>query len=483
MIRIFSKKKSIVSYLVIIFLSLFEALAFATSLGDMSYLKRNYTQVRNFEEYLFKPPLQNPEELINPYQIKTHSALILKDGKIIYEKYAEGYGKDRPQKLWSISKAITNLLVGIAVRENKISMKDNVCHYFKKYRLQFNCKDMTIENLMGWSSGLYWKERNLPSSTTNMLYGSAGYKDSIGFILKHSLAGKPGELWHYSSADTNLLMYILSQVYKPEEYAKLPWIKFFNELDIHSATWEKDHKGVFQGCCSLYLTSRDLVRVGEFMLEKGSWLGKNFLPKGWIKNYVQTTSPSFLKKPTFIHGLLVPSFQWWINKPSFHKQVFKPKAISAPDDLYTAIGFAGQYLFVIPSMNTVIIRTGPVQDVFIDINALVGLALGIITGRQYASPIRTFQVPYTLGEEFPLPQTNNKFNPSKMINNYVSKELCSCLFVEGGTKSDCLDQLEGFITNTQLISSSYKHKNVAVSHLGFLKSKSHYSKFYGCQIQ
>ena len=59
-------------------------------------------------------------------------------------------------------------------------------------------------------------------------------------------------------------------------------------------------------------------------------------------------------------------------------------------------------------MNTVIIRTGPIQDVFIDINAIVGLALGIITGKQYDSPIRTFQVPYSIGEEFPFPKNNSK---------------------------------------------------------------------------
>ncbi len=485
MIRI-SFKKRINPHFIIIFLSFFGVFGSpASPLNDMSYLKRNYSQVRSFENYLFKPPLENPEELINPYQIKTHSALILKDGKIIYEKYAEGYDKDRPHKMWSISKAITSLLIGIAVKENRLSLKDNVCRYFKKYTLQFNCKNMTIEDLMGWSSGLRWKERDFPSSTINMLYTSIGYKDSTSFILKHSLAGKPGELWHYSSADTNLLTYILSQVYKSDEYAKLPWIKLFNELDVQNATWEKDHKGIFQGCCSLYLTSRDLARVGEFMLEKGNWLGKDFLPKDWIKNYVQTTSPSFLKEPIFIRGLLVPSFQWWINKPSFHKKVFKPRAISAPDDLFAAVGYAGQYFFIIPSMNTVIIRTGPVQDIFIDINAIVGLALGIITGKQYVSPIRTFQVPYTLGEEFPLPlpQINNNFNSAQMINNYVSKELCSCLFVEKGTKHECLDQLEDFIKNTQVISSSYKNKTVKVSHLGFLKSTSHYSKFYGCRIQ
>ena len=187
-IQIFSKKNGF--YSLIIILNLFGVFCFATPLSDMSYLKKNYSQVRSFEEYLFKPPLQNPEELVHPYQIETHSALILKDGKIIYEKYAYGYSKDRPHKLWSVSKAITNLLVGIAVRENKFSMKDNVCRFFKKHSLQFNCKDMTVENLMDWSSGLHWKEKDIPSSTTNMLYGDNGYTDSTKFILKHPLAGK-----------------------------------------------------------------------------------------------------------------------------------------------------------------------------------------------------------------------------------------------------------------------------------------------------
>lgn len=454
--------------------------------NDFSYLQKNYSQIRTFENYLFPPQLENRREYTQITQLKTHSTLILKDGKIIYEKYAKGYHKHRPQKLWSVSKAVTNLLIGIAVRENKISIQDTICSYFKSYEMKFDCKKMTIKDILGWSSGLHWREmltEPLSSSVFNMLYNKAGYKDAASFILSHPLIRKPGTSWHYSSGDTNLLMAILSQVYKPSEYAVLPWTKLFNELGIQSAVWETDSKGVFHGCCSLYMTTRDLARIGEFMLNKGRWLGKDFFPEDWINHYVQSISPAFLNDPVAIREQIVPSFQWWVNKPSRHKQVLKPRALqSAPEDLYLAIGYAGQLLFIIPSMNMVIVRTGSFDaDVYLDTNALVGLALGIVTGKQYAQPIRQTFVPFSIGREYDSPRKYS-YNSAGVMNNFLAKEMCSCMFVEGRNEFSCLEQFKPLKSRWQNISVSKPTKSVKVSALGWSAGRAHYSGRYGCYL-
>ena len=485
MMTIFFKRNSLKGLL--FFLPVFAESYSPSWSNDFSYLQKNYSQIRTFEDYLFPPTLPNREEYTHTTQLKTHSTLILKDGKIIYEKYAKGYHKDRPQKLWSISKAVTNLLVAIAVKENKISVQDNVCPYFKGYEVKFDCKKMTIENLLGWSSGLHWREvftNPLNSSVFNMLYNEKGYQDAISFILSHPLIRQPGTSWHYSSADTNLLMAILAQVYKPSEYAVLPWIKLFNELGIQSAVWETDGKGVFHGCCSLYMTTRDIARVGEFMLNEGQWLGKNFFPEGWISRYIQSISPAFLKDPVLIREQIVPSFQWWLNKPSRHKQVLKPRALqSAPKDLYLAVGYAGQLLFIIPSMNMVIVRTGSFDaDMYLDTNALVGLALGIVTGKQYAHPIRQTFVPFSIGREYDPPRKYS-LNPARTMNNFLAKEMCSCLFVEGRSKWSCLEQFKPFKNRWQNISITRSEKNVKVSVLGLFSSRAYHSGRYGCYLR
>ena len=452
--------------------------------NDFSYLQKNYSQMRMFENYLFPPSLADREEYTHTTQLRTHSTLILKDGKIIYEKYARGYHKDRPQKLWSISKAVTSLLIAIAVKENKISVQDNICSYFKGYEFKFDCKKMTIKSLLGWSSGLHWREVSadpLTSSVFNMLYNRKGYRDAVSFILSHPLIRQPGTSWHYSSADTNLLMAILAQVYKPSEYVVLPWIKLFNELGIQSAVWETDSKGVFHGCCSLYMTIRDLARIGEFMLNEGRWLGKDFFPKNWIHRYVQSISPAFLKEPVVVREQIVPSFQWWVNKPSRHKQVVKPRALqSAPEDLYLALGYAGQLLFIIPSMNMVIVRTGSFDmDVYLDTNALVGLALGMVTGKQYAQPIRQTFIPFSIGREYESPRKYN-INPVKVMNTFLAKEMCSCMFVEGKSEWSCLNQFESVKSRWQNVSISQSKKNVKVSIFGFSAGRAYHSGRYGC---
>ncbi len=485
MILNFFKKDSLA---VFFFIFPFFAESYSSSWSnDFSYLQKNYSQIRIFENYLFPSRLEDHREYTHVTHLKTHSTLILKDGKIIYEKYAKGYHKNRPQRLWSVSKAVTNLLIAIAVKENKIFVKDNVCSYFKSYEIKFDCKKMTIEDLLGWSSGLHWREaltQPLTSSVFNMLYNKRGYEDATSFILSHSLIKQPGTSWHYSSADTNLLMAILAQVYKPSEYAVLPWVKLFNELGIQSAVWETDSKGVFHGCCSLYMTTRDLARIGEFMLSKGQWLGKDFFPKDWMSNYVQSISPAFLKEPVAIREQIVPSFQWWVNKPSRHKQVVKPRALqSAPEDLYLAIGYAGQLLFIIPSMNMVIVRTGSFDaDVYLDTNALVALALGIVTGKQYAQPIRQTFVPFSIGQEYDSPRKYS-FNSMGVMNNFIAKEMCSCMFVEGKSEFSCLEQLKSFKSRWQNVSISESGKSVKVSAFGFSAGRSYYSSRYGCYLR
>ena len=451
--------------------------------NDFSYLQKNYSQMRSFENYLFAPHLEEEDEYIKTTHLSTHAALILKDGKIIYEKYAKGYTKNHPQKLWSISKSITNLLVAIAVKEGRISLQDNVCPYFKEYKINFDCTKMTVEHLLGWSSGLHWREiftQPLDSSVFNMLYNKAGYKDITSFILSHSVVTSPGSSWHYSSADTNLLMAILSKVYSSEQYARLPWLKLFDELGVQKAIWERDHKGVFLGCCSLYLTARDLARIGEFMLNQGRWLGKTFFPKNWIKNYVQAISPSFLKNPILIREQFVPSFHWWVNQPSRHADVLKPRALqTAPSDSYLAVGYSGQLLVIIPSMNTVIVRMGPTQGVYIDTNAVVGLALGVITGKQYVYPVRSTFVPFSIGEEYALPRKYD-LNSLEVMNNFIAKEMCNCIFVEKQNEAICKNKLSPFLKKMQWL--SVRKNSVKASVFGFASGRAASVGKYGCTL-
>ena len=455
-------------------------------LSNSYYLRKHYTQVRHFEQYLFADQIIDDEETDQFVDLRTHTALIVKDNQIIYEKYSKGHDQYRPQKLLSISKSITNLLIGIAVKENKISLQDNLCKYFKDFEFRLDCSKITIENLLGWSSGIHWREifdAPFSSSIFNLLYTKTGYKDSTSFILNHPLIKKPGTSWHYSSADTNLLMAVLSKVYHPNEYVSLPWTKLFNELGIQSAFWDKDHKEVFNGCCSLYLTARDLARIGVFMLKKGQWMGRQYLPNNWIPKYVKRISPSFLKEPILIKEQFVPGFHWWVNLPSQHGKIYKPRAlINAPNDLFLAIGFGGQYLIIIPSMNMIFVRTGQPSSAYLDVNALVGMAISIVNGKDYNLPIQKQPLPFSIGQEYSPPQ-EYKPSVSQTLNNFVAKEMCNCIFIEKGSKEHCTENLFTYIKPFQNISVSRKQKHVKVSMLKiFQLSQASFNDRYGCRL-
>lgn len=457
-------------------------------LNDSYYLTKNHSQVRDFEHYLFSSKIEEEREENDKHfsDLRTHSVLIVKDGKIIYEKYSKGYDKNRPQKLWSISKSITHLLIAIAVKENKISLEDTLCTYFRDYEIKFDCKKATIKDLLGMSSGIHWREsldQPLNSSAFNMLYNKIGYKDSTSFILSHPLIKEPGSSWHYSSGNTNLLMSVLSKAYRPEQYATLPWTQLFHPMGIQNAYWDTDHKGIFNGCCSLYLTTRDLARIGQLLLQKGQWGGKSFFSEQWMKKYIQSIPSSFLKNPVLVIEQFVPSFHWVVNKQSQYGRVTIPKALpDAPEDLLAAVGHAGQFLFVIPSMNTVFVRTGDTAGLYLDINAMVGMALNIIRGGSYVRPIRKKPVPFIIGKEYGPPKNYGK-NQLKLTNNFVAKEVCSCFFIEKKEPEECVNNISIRFNISPSISISKEQKMVKTSHFLFFPSKAHYKGRYGCLLE
>ncbi len=453
--------------------------------ADSSYLRKNYSQVRNFENYIFSIPDQS-EELVHPEIHRTFSTIIIKNNHIIYEKYSNGHDKNRAQKLWSISKSITNLLIGIAVREKKLKLSNNICSFFKDYIMNFNCTKMKVKDLLSWSSGIHWRElfsNPLKSSVFNLLYNEFGYKDSTSFILKHPLIRSPGESWHYSSSDTNLLMSILSKIHSEKEYISLPWDKLFNKIGIESAVWDTDSKGVFNGCCSLYMTSRDLARIGLLILNRGKWGEERILSEDWIEKYVFSVSPSFFKEPILILEQFVPGYHWWVNKPSNHNNVHKPRALpDAPEDLVAAVGYAGQFLFIIPSENMIIVRTGDSPDYYLDMNAMIAMAIGITKNTSYSRPIRTKPVPYSLGVEYeaPLKYTENTF---KSLNNFIAKEMCYCVFIEKETEKICMENLKYKFKNLPSIFISKKRNYVKTSSFKlFFPSKATFKNRHGCQL-
>ncbi|TPG80461.1 serine hydrolase domain-containing protein [Pseudomonas arsenicoxydans] len=299
--------------------------------------------------------------------IRTDALLVIRDGQLIYERYAGPTTADTPHLTWSISKSLMATVLGVAYGEGLFKLQDPVQTFYPPMKKH---PDVTMADLLHWASGLDWQEdyeyAPLKSSVVAMLY-TRGHQDMAAFTAEHAEYAKPDQAFRYSSGDSGLLAAALKTIVGPKRYPDYPWTALFDPLGIHHAVWETDATGVFVASSYAYLTARDLARVGLLMARDGRWQGRQLLPEDWV---------AFNRQP-FAHYKAhqddaVPGGQWWLNRAVDGAAQPWP---DAPADTYAALGHWGQAMYVIPSENLVIVRYGDDRDESYQHNDLLRLAL------------------------------------------------------------------------------------------------------------
>lgn len=270
----------------------------------------------------------------------TRSIIVVHHGKIIKEQYLNGFTADMPQTGWSMAKSITNALIGILVKEGKLSINQN--NLFEEWTKD-DRKNITLGNLLNANSGLAWKEvYSFPSPANKMLYEEDDMpKYARGFPLEE----KPGTHFKYSSGTTNMLSGIIRQK-AGEEYYNFVHDKLFARIGMNSAVMEADAGGTFVGSSYCFASARDWARFGLLYLNDGLVNGERILPEGWV---TYTTTPA--------SGALMGEYgaQFWLNagEPGNPKH---RTYIDVPTDCFFAEGYQGQQVFIIPSYDVVIVR-------------------------------------------------------------------------------------------------------------------------------
>ncbi len=306
---------------------------------------------------------------------RTDAVFILKDGKTLHERYARDTKPEAPHPLWSISKSVTQALVGAAIAEGKLKLTDSLCALLRQPLPASHCS-ITAQSLLQMSSGLRWQEtyEHEPptrSSVMQMLYGE-GRASMASFVLGHPVASAPGSSWNYSSGDSLLLMRLLQSVYPAADYERLPWSRLFERLGIRSAVWERDQAGTFIASSALFMSARDLARFGQLYLADGVWGGSRILPQGWV-NLAKKPPDSFFK-PEHLSGEAIGAAQFWVNLALLSPHGRKPWP-DAPADAFAALGHWGQSLWILPGENTVIVRLADDREELFDSNVFLKLAL------------------------------------------------------------------------------------------------------------
>jgi len=251
--------------------------------------------------------------------------LVVKDGKVVLERYGLGRG---PQDRWtsfSVAKSVTSTLVGAAIRDGSISGLDAMVTTYIPELKGSAYDGVSVRDLITMRSGAKWDENYAdPKSDVNRLIG----QPFVPFMKQLTRAHKPGTVFNYNSGETNLVgVLVMQATHKSlaDYLSEKIWSRMGAEQD---ALWIKGQDGNEAGGCCISMSLRDYARFALFFMEGG----KDVLPDGWVQQASSKQTPSDF-------GDLGYGFLWWTHD----------------DGTYEAIGIFGQSIFISPRENLVIV--------------------------------------------------------------------------------------------------------------------------------
>ena len=266
----------------------------------------------------------------------TVAFLVLLGNRVLLERYFQGYERTTPVMVFSVSKSILSLLIGMAIEDGLIaSVRQPVTDFIPELAPQ-GFSEVTIENLLQMTSGIDYTENDNPLGEHVRLYYTDHLEDEL---LRLTLGQAPGTRFEYRSSDALLLGLILSRALGDQTITEYTQQRLWDRLGMEGeGSWGIDHApdGLEKVGCCLSMTARDLARVGRLYLQGGKWKGEQVVPESWIRRpfAVETSDGA---SPEY-------QYMWW--RPS------------AGSGAIMAKGYLGQYLYLNPKHDIVIVRLG-----------------------------------------------------------------------------------------------------------------------------
>lgn len=279
---------------------------------------------------------------------RTRAVLVVHEGALVAERYAPSFDQASPLLGWSMSKSVTSALVGILVRDGKLTL--NAPAPVPEWRDADDPRGaITLDMLMRMSDGLDFSEDYAGpfADVLHMLYKSG---DFGAYTASRPLAFEPDSHWNYSSGTSNLVSRIIRDAVggSYSDYLDFPREQLFHPLGITSMLMEPDPSGTIVGSSYTYATARDWARFGLLFLNEGVWNEKRIFPPGWV-TYCTTPTPA---APDGRYGA-----HWWLNAGTAENPEQRPFP-ELPPDLYFASGHEGQFVVIVPSRDAVVVRLG-----------------------------------------------------------------------------------------------------------------------------
>jgi len=263
------------------------------------------------------------------------SALIVRHGYVVGERYFQGHDSTERFDLRSATKSIVSVVAGIAIQRHAIRgvdepIADFVPEAFVGDDVDQRKRRITIRDLLTMTSGLDWNELDADSYfLSRQPWGVA--------ILDRKLSDDPGRRFNYSSGNAHLVSIAITRGARATT-RELGNQFLFHPLgfDVPLGDWPGDPQGVTAGGAGLRLSSRELAKIGYLYLNDGCWSGTQLVPASWVKQSTSVWSHPGASARGY-------GYLWWISA-------------SIPN-AYLALGWGGQYLIVDPDHDAIIVLT------------------------------------------------------------------------------------------------------------------------------
>ena len=284
-----------------------------------------------------------------------HSVMIVRNGNVIYSHWQSAGAENVPHVLHSVSKTFTATAVGLAIADGKMALTDKVVDYFPDKlpaQVSDNLKAMTVRDLLTMSCG-----HDVEPSFRG------AQQDWVSAFLAHPVIHEPGKFYLYNSLGTYMLSAIVQKV-TGEKVVDYLTPRLFSPLHISKPRWEESPQGINCGGWGLYLKTEDLAKMGQLLLQKGKWNGKQLIPAEWVaemsKKQVESVNPGTRLEDAAAKGMTVETSDWM---QGYGYQMWRCRP-----GCFRADGARGQYIIVVPDKNAVVAITSDVGDLQGELN-------------------------------------------------------------------------------------------------------------------
>ncbi len=286
-------------------------------------------------------------ETIIKQGIGVDSVMVIWDGYIVLDEYFPPFEKGEKHIIYSCTKSVVSTLIGIAIDKGYIEGLDQrLLDLFPGRAIQNpdpRKEVITLRNLLTMTAGF--------DAQDSYLYNWEGLErmhesdDPLQYVLDLPMAEEPGTRFEYTNGVSHLLSCIITETtgMSALEFAEE---HLFGPLGITDTEWDCDPQGRNWGYSRLYLEPHDMAKIGYLFLNGGRWDGEQIVPREWVENATAKHVDA-----TIMEGY---GYQWWVS----------------PDGYYTAVGYNGQFIHVVPILKLVVVFTGHSEE---DFDAILGL--------------------------------------------------------------------------------------------------------------